>query len=54
MNGWLEYGDPAEKDQYKTLIKYLKLLRKEGAKFVSWLPEYDSDSLTIVIKVIEK
>jgi hypothetical protein len=54
MNGYLEHGDPAEKDQYKTLMKYLKQLRKEGAKFVYWLPEYDKKNIEIVVKVVER
>ena len=40
MNGYLEYGDPADK-QYKSLMKILKQFHKENAIIENWDIEYE-------------
>ena len=49
----------SEDTQYKTLMEYLRRLRREKATFVTWLPQYEykngkpTGKLTITIDVKE-
>ena len=49
-------GNMSEDTQYKTLMKYLKLLHKENATVTTWLPEYHKSGgkITITIEIKEK
>ena len=46
---------------YKTLMQYLRQLKREGAEFTGWMPKYEKDNdgepngfITITITAKEK
>ena len=51
----------AKDEQYSRLMEYLRALRREGATFVNWLPDYKYDvngkptgKIKITVEVQEK